>query len=251
MQTRELTEFPNVVEMYEFHKERTGCGDVAAAILSLAEVIRRTPADLASSIENGLDAVSSFSVRLSGDPLWDASSRTEAPRQMPAPTPAVSNGTIHEVKPSASTVSTTTNGAKTSGKPNRVRTRTDRNHTGLQVLEDFMPAEERKRLAEFLESTGFHINEKHNGQELLTLVVHYVSRMRKTACTHSHIHTVLKKMGVATPSDLGARLRDVGRRLGYINASNGQDVQLTMKGENWVDIELPKRMAEPKEPGKK
>lgn len=248
MQTRELSEFPNVVEMYEFHKERTGCGDVAAAILSLAEVIRRTPADLASSIENGLDAVSSFSVRLSSDPLWDASSRTESPRQVHTPIPAVSNGTIHEVKAPSST---TPNGVKNNSKPNRVRTRTDRNHSGLQVLEDFMPADERKRLAEFLDSAGFHINEKHNAQELLTLVVHYVNRMRKTACTHSHIHTVLKKIGVATPSDLGARLRDVGRRLGYINASNGQDVQLTMKGENWVDIELPKRKAEPKKPGKK
>jgi hypothetical protein len=57
---------------------------------------------------------------------------------------------------------------------------------------------------------------------------------------------VLKKIGVGTPGDLGARLRDVSRRMGYINASNGDDVQLTMKGENWIDIELPKRKAQAK-----
>lgn len=221
--TRDLNELSTTVQMFEYHRDKTGCSDVAAAILTLVDVIRLAPTDLTDDL------------------LARRGVRSEAAGPVPAPAPVVSNGSITEVKTKPMT--NADSGAKEDGKRSRVRIRGDRNRADLQVLEEFMPSDDRKRLAEFLESVGFHINDKHNGQELLTLVVHYVSRMRKTACTHSHIHTVLRKMGVATPADLGARLRDVGRRLKYINPSNGQDVQLTMKGENWVDIELPKRNA--------
>jgi hypothetical protein len=241
METSELVEHSSVVEMYDYHKGRTGCGDVAAAVLTLAEVIRRAPADLATSIENGLDAVSSFSVRLSGETVGACGDRLDSVARVGAskPTPSAGSNTPFGTKPGTSTKPADGEGAN--GRPERGRS--DRSHTGLRVLDDFLPAEETKQLAEFLGSVGVRIEDKPKMQELLTLVVYYVTRVRKTKCSQDHIHTVLKKIGVATPADLGARLRDVGRRLRYINPSNGKDVQLTMKGENWVDIELPKRKA--------
>ena len=215
MEALELDEHSSAGEIYEYHKRRAGCTDVAAAILTLAEMIRWR--------------------RASGDATNRRPASEQTAKRVQRST--ASNDAKPSLVPAAQ--------RKTNGQPSD-RSRKARNRADLQVLDEFMPPNETKRLDGFLRSVGVQIDDNLEMQEFLTLLVHYVTKIRKTTCTHSHIHTVLKKVGVPTPGDLGARLRDVSRRKGYIDASNGKAVQLTMKGENWVDIDLPKRAASAK-----
>src|SRR5439155_583408 len=152
-------------DMYEHHKQ-TGCDDVAAAVLALAEVAHRLPGELSSTMATGLSAFSGLAAGLAGDGEalraerhvnGDASPRRQhvcesiATNQRES-TPSPKKATAHQKGQRAA------------------RGRGDRNHADLQVLESFLPSDETKRLAEFFDSVGMPIIAKIEMQQLLTLI---------------------------------------------------------------------------------
>ncbi len=221
---------PVIAEIYKQHRERGDCGDVAAALLTVADAISQLPNCLKSTLATVLAAPLSDGV---GNPAI----KGHVIGRVDLPVTAGPSPNAHGRLKTDVTAAHPRNAGATNGQ--RVpRVRGDRNRADLQVLDDFLPPEEANHLSKFLHSAGIELEGRTKMQELLTVVVYYIATIRKTTCSHNHIHTVLKRFGVKTPNDLGARLRDVNRRRGYLNANDPKDIQLTMKGEAWMKIKL-------------
>jgi hypothetical protein len=73
--------------------------------------------------------------------------------------------------------------------------------------------------------------------------VYYLQRiLYLTGITMDHIYTCYKWVGGKVPENLRQSIADTaaGSKYGLLDASNMQDIKLSMRGENTVETELPK-----------
>ncbi len=77
--------------------------------------------------------------------------------------------------------------------------------------------------------------------EKITVSLHYLCRtLELTGITGHHVYTCLKEIGCKTPNDLPQALRNIAKRKGYVDASNGEDLKMTNSGDNFVEHDLPR-----------
>jgi hypothetical protein len=84
-------------------------------------------------------------------------------------------------------------------------------------------------------------------QEQIAVFLHYLLRVAKVAAiTDRHLYTCYKDVSEKVPPDILNVVRNTAHRKGWVDSTSGQNLRLTVPGENYVEHELPKR----KEAGK-
>ena len=79
-----------------------------------------------------------------------------------------------------------------------------------------------------------------DSQAFFAISVYYLTKtLELQGVGPNHIYSCFKEVGKSVPTDLGQLGRNVSRRKGWLDTSNGQDIKLTTKGENFVEHELP------------
>ena len=78
--------------------------------------------------------------------------------------------------------------------------------------------------------------QEHNG-----VFVYYLAKIADVKpITVDHVYTCYKDVGAKPPTAFVQSLWDTARKKATIDTSSVQDIKLTMRGENWVEHELPK-----------
>jgi hypothetical protein len=92
-------------------------------------------------------------------------------------------------------------------------------------------------LPDFLKSK----NPKTN-YEVNAVVLFYLIRVRQfSPVSMDHLYTALRELGRIVPRNFHQHLIDTGRRSHLVNAADLDDLQLTVAGENLVEVELPRK----------
>jgi hypothetical protein len=148
-------------------------------------------------------------------------------RQSPVP-----NGT----KRAESDLPLATDGKEQNPTRGRRDKKADRNRADLTRLNDLnLKPHGKPSLHDFVSQ-----KQPVDNQQRLAAIVYYLKKtLHIQKVSHSHIYTCLKELGERVPSDMGARLRDVARRKGWLHANDSDNIDLTMKGENAVEHDLP------------
>jgi hypothetical protein len=82
-------------------------------------------------------------------------------------------------------------------------------------------------------------------QQKLTAAVYYLDRILEIKeITPSHVVTVLKEVGVRVPSDVAQSMRNVANKKAFIDTSATNAIKITVKGENFIEHDLPGAKAE-------
>lgn len=77
--------------------------------------------------------------------------------------------------------------------------------------------------------------------EQVATCVYYLRRILEIdGVTANHVYTCLKEVGVRTPNDLPQILRNCAKDKGWIDTKDASNIQISNRGENLLEHELPK-----------
>lgn len=77
--------------------------------------------------------------------------------------------------------------------------------------------------------------------QALTVAVYYMKKVLSLApVTPNHVYTCLKEVRYRVPNDLPQIIRNCATREGWVDTKNINDLQITTRGENFVEHDLPK-----------
>ena len=80
-----------------------------------------------------------------------------------------------------------------------------------------------------------------NAFENNTFFVFYFQNVLKTTgITLNHLYTCYKHLDIKPPNAFHQSLIDTSHKKGYLDTSNMQNIILTIKGENFIEQDLPK-----------
>lgn len=99
----------------------------------------------------------------------------------------------------------------------------------------------------FSPADNFSLHEFHAGRrprnafENNTFFVYYIQKVLKmTGITANHIYTCYQHLNISPSNAFRQSLIDTSHKKGYLDTSNMQNIVLTIKGENFIERELPK-----------
>jgi hypothetical protein len=88
----------------------------------------------------------------------------------------------------------------------------------------------------------FASKKPQNQQEQMAVVVYYLTKtLEATNVGSNHLYTCLKDVEVPVPADIGQIVRNTAARKNWIDSSNGDDLKVTVSGENFVEHDLPSK----------
>lgn len=89
--------------------------------------------------------------------------------------------------------------------------------------------------------THFFGRKKPEGpQETLTVCVYWLSKIAEiTGIGPNHLYTCLKEAKVSVPNDIAQVCRNIANRKGWIDTRDGNDLKVTINGENHVEHKMP------------
>ncbi len=80
-----------------------------------------------------------------------------------------------------------------------------------------------------------------NQEEQITVFLYYMSRtLNVSGITDRHIYTCYKAVDERVPPEILQVARNTANRKGWVDASDGKNLRLTVNGENHVEHSLPK-----------
>ena len=80
-----------------------------------------------------------------------------------------------------------------------------------------------------------------NAFENNTFFVYYIQKvLRMTEITANHIYTCYQHLNISPSNAFRQSLIDTSHKKGYLDTSNMQNIILTIKGENFIERQLPK-----------
>ena len=90
----------------------------------------------------------------------------------------------------------------------------------------------------------FAMKQPKTAQECAVVFVYYLKKTAKTPnVTVGHIYTCYRTVGERVPSALRQSLYDTASRRGWIDTKSPDDITVTVVGENYVELDLPKQQA--------
>jgi hypothetical protein len=91
----------------------------------------------------------------------------------------------------------------------------------------------------------FHITKQPaSAMECNAVFVYYLQQIAQVpTITLDHVFTCYKEAGVRVPTALKQSLADTASRRGWIDTSSFDDIKIAVRGENFVEHDLPKKGA--------
>ena len=153
--------------------------------------------------------------------------------------PPADNDVDVESEIMTSTDEETMDGEGSPSEPPKKNSRVRKSATYTFVKDLNLRPEGKETLRDFYAAKG-----AANLQEQVTVVVYYLTKVLElTGVGANHIYTALKDVSTPVPADIGQTLRLTAARKGWIDSSKGEDLKLTVSGENFVEHELPRKGA--------